>query len=108
MDENTSLDTEMNRGFLHVLVLAALEEPLHGYLMLRRFQAAGYSVEENTLYPLLRRLEAQGLVESQWQVHGERPRKIYSITPRGRTVRQRLLDIWERQDKVLRGLAKGI
>lgn len=97
-----SFETEMNRGFLQILVLTLLETDTYGYAMVRSIRDQGYEVEENTLYPLLRRLEKNGWIRSKWDVREERPRKFYSITAAGRSLRSELLAIWKKQDGVLR------
>jgi DNA-binding PadR family transcriptional regulator len=108
MDRDFShFESEMNRGFLHLLVLMLLESPLYGYRMLKTCQEMGYDVEENTLYPLLRRLERMQLIQSEWNITGERPRKIYTLTSQGRMVRDRLWDIRSKQERILDRLAKG-
>ena len=106
MDE-LRLETEMNRGFLQVLVLVALERPLYGYGMLKLFEDTGYGVEENSLYPLLRRLEARGLVASRWEVESDRPKKFYQITAEGRAVREQLLRVWQEQHDILTKLREA-
>jgi PadR family transcriptional regulator PadR len=100
------LETEMNRGFLQVLALVALEKSMYGYSMLRLFEKMGYVVEENSLYPLLRRLQKMELIESEWNVSQERPRKFYTITDKGRAIREQLFQIWHRQNDVLKKLIK--
>jgi PadR family transcriptional regulator len=107
MDAETShFETEMNRGFLHILVLAMLENECYGYSMVRTIRSLGYEVEENTLYPLLRRLEKNGWVRSQWDVSEDRPRKFYGITEAGRSLRSELLEIWRKQDEILKQIMK--
>ena len=102
MDENTQhLGSEMNRGFLQVLVLVILEKPMYGYMMIKHLDKQGYIVEENTLYPLLRRLEKNLLIKSEWSVKEGRPKKFYVISPKGREIRQKLLHIWKKQSLVL-------
>ncbi len=96
-----NFETEMNRGFLQILVLALLEKDMYGYSMVKTIGDLGYEVEENTLYPLLRRLEKSGWVKSKWDVSEDRPRKFYGITAAGRGLRSRLLAIWATQDKIL-------
>jgi PadR family transcriptional regulator, regulatory protein PadR len=96
-----NFETEMNRGFLQILVLSLLEKEMYGYSMVRTIQDLGYGVEENTLYPLLRRLEKNGWVRSKWDVSEDRPRKFYAITDEGRALRTRLLAIWRQQDEIL-------
>jgi DNA-binding PadR family transcriptional regulator len=97
-------ETEMNRGFLQVLVLVLLERDMYGYSMVKQLEEKGYTVEENTLYPLLRRLEKKGLIKSKWDVSKDRPRKFYIITKDGRTVRNQLLAIWQQQNDILNHL----
>ena len=99
--EFASFETEMNRGFLQVLVLVALEKRMYGYGMINRLEGMGYRVEENTLYPLLRRLEKNGWIRSEWDVSEERPRKFYSITAEGKVVREQALALWSKQADIL-------
>jgi len=101
-----SLETEMNRGFLHILALALLEKDMYGYAMVKHIEALGYKVEENTLYPLLRRLEKNGWIASKWDVTEDRPRKFYSITDGGRKMRAALLEVWKNQGRVLDKIMK--
>ena len=109
MDLNIyQFDAEMNRGFLQVLVLAALEKTMYGYMMIKTFGKMGYTVEENTLYPLLRRLEKYGLIKSEWNVSESRPKKFYIITETGKTTRRALLNKWDTQTKILTTLTKEI
>ena len=101
-----SLETEMNRGFLHILVLALLETKMYGYSMVKHIEGLGYRVEENTLYPLLRRLEKNGWIASKWDLSEDRPRKFYAITAEGRALRVSLLEVWKNQNRVLEEIAK--
>lgn len=98
--------TEMNRGFLQVLVLVLLEKNMYGYAMVKQLETRGYEVEENTLYPLLRRLEKKGLIKSKWDVSKDRPRKFYVVTKEGRDVRAQLLKIWQDQNEILNHVSK--
>ncbi len=101
-----SLETEMNRGFLHILALALLEKDMYGYAMVKHIEGLGYKVEENTLYPLLRRLEKNGWIASKWDLSEDRPRKFYAITAEGRALRAALLDVWKNQNRVLEETVK--
>jgi PadR family transcriptional regulator, regulatory protein PadR len=105
-NELGSIETEMKRGFLQLLVLILLEKDAYGYAMVRAFRDLGYEVEENTLYPLLRRLENRGLIHGQWQVSEERPRKVYAVTRAGREMRDGLLEIWRKQDGIIKHMIK--
>ncbi|MBN2206365.1 MAG: helix-turn-helix transcriptional regulator [Candidatus Aminicenantes bacterium] len=101
-----SFETEMNRGFLQILVLALLDKEAYGYAMVRTVRELGYDLEENTLYPLLRRLEKNGWIKGQWDVREDRPRKFYAISDRGRALRKALFAVWKKQDDVLRRVLK--
>ena len=96
-----TLETEMNRGFLHILVLALLEKDMYGYSMVKHIETLGYKVEENTLYPLLRRLEKNGWITSKWDLSEDRPRKFYAVTAAGRALRAGLLEVWKNQNRIL-------
>ncbi|MGD0338951.1 MAG: PadR family transcriptional regulator [Bacteroidota bacterium] len=102
----TNLEIEMNRGFLQILVLVALENKLYGYKMIQFFQQHGYTVEESTLYPILRRFEKNGWVKSEWDISAERPKKFYIISVQGRSVREKALSIWNEQHDTLKKIMK--
>lgn len=99
-------ETEMNRGFLQVLVLVLLEKDMYGYAMVKVMEEKKYALEENTLYPLLRRLEKKRLIESKWDITEDRPRKFYTITKNGRKVRAGLLKMWQQQNAIMNRLLK--
>lgn len=85
---------EVRRGSVVIACLAALRRPRHGYGLISDLAAAGIEVGGDTLYPLLRRLERQGLLRSTWNTDEARPRKSYITTPVGEQVLQSLLDEW--------------
>jgi PadR family transcriptional regulator PadR len=103
-NEFGSIETEMKRGFLQLLTLTLLEKNSYGYAMVRLCRELGYDIEENTLYPLLRRLEKKGLIAGKWELSEERPRKVYAITDTGKKMRQELIGIWKMQDKIIKHL----
>lgn len=105
--EQGMFEAEMNRGFLQILVMAVLEREMYGYMMLKHFIDIGYEVEENTLYPLLRRLEKNGYIQSEWVVTQDRPRKFYTVTKNGRMVRDVLMKKWKHQNVVLEKILEG-
>lgn len=98
----------MNRGFLQTLVLMVLDRPMYGYRMMRFLEGVGFTMEESTLYPLLRRLEKYGLIESAWTVGNDRPRKYYSVSPKGREAREKLLEIQRRQEEIMERVREAI
>lgn len=74
--------------------LHVLKEPHYGYSLLRTLELAGFAVDANTLYPLLRRLEKQGLLTSEWNTDEPRPRKFYRTSEAGSEVLQELVREW--------------
>jgi DNA-binding PadR family transcriptional regulator len=105
-NELGSIETEMKRGFLQFLVLSLLEKDSYGYAMVKTCRDLGYEIEENTLYPLLRRLEKKNLILGKWELGEERPRKFYAITEAGRKMREELIGIWKKQDEIIALLTK--
>lgn len=96
--------TELRRGSLVLAVLGSLKKPYYGYGLLQAMQEAGLGIEANTLYPLLRRLEGQGLLDSSWDTTESRPRKYYSINESGRALLKELLAEWENMQKSISAL----
>ena len=82
---------ELRRGTIVVASLLALRAPGYGYALLEHLAATGFDVDGNTLYPLLRRLEAQGLLSSEWDTGESRPRKFYRTSAQGAALAERLL-----------------
>lgn len=85
---------ELRRGTVVVAALATLTRPTYGYALLETLADAGFAVDGNTLYPLLRRLEKQGLLTSEWNTEESRPRKFYRSTPEGVALLEALLGEW--------------
>jgi DNA-binding PadR family transcriptional regulator len=86
---------ELRRGAIVISVLSQLEEEQYGYSLLKRLADLGMEIDQGTLYPLLRRLESQGLVRSDWRIVDEsRPRRYYVISPQGREILVRLKEEW--------------
>lgn len=98
------LTLELRRGMLTLAALAALRDEGYGYALQQRLTARGLDIEQGTLYPLLRRLDAQGLLESDWKVEGARPRKYYRLSPAGARVLERLRTQWRDLIEVVGGL----
>lgn len=90
----SSLVLELRRGTLVLSVLCQLGEEKYGYALVQSMEEKGVSIDPNTLYPLLRRLEGQGLLESRWETGGSKPRKYYQRTPMGTRVYQELREDW--------------
>lgn len=90
----SSMLQELRRGTLVLCVLRQLETPMYGYSLIGVMEKKGVRLEANTLYPLMRRLEGQGLLESRWETGGAKPRKYYQITDEGRRTVQRMEEAW--------------
>lgn len=86
---------ELRRGTVVLACLALLEEPQYGYALLETLNNAGIAVDGNTLYPLLRRLDKQSLLTSEWNTDESRPRKFYRVSPEGSQVRAGLIREWQ-------------
>jgi PadR family transcriptional regulator PadR len=97
---------ELRRGTVVLACLETLATPRYGYALLETLEAAGFPVEGNTLYPLLRRLEKQGLLTSAWNTEEPRPRKFYRVTPQGRSVLASLRTEWSGLDASIRALGQ--
>ena len=99
-------EAELRRGVVQLVAIQYLETPRYGYDLIRLLAAAGFAVEEGTLYPILRRLEKQGILSSRWDTDGKRPRKYYHLSDTGRRVRREMLAAWEEaRDATDRALA---
>jgi PadR family transcriptional regulator PadR len=86
---------ELRRGVIVLAVLSQLDEEQYGYSLLKCLSDQGLEVDQGTLYPLLRRLESQGLLQSDWRIADEaRPRRYYVISPQGRLLRAQLTQEW--------------
>lgn len=89
-----ALTVDLRRGTLVLAVLSCLSQAEYGYSLLQNMEQQGIRIEANTLYPLLRRLESQGLLQSQWDTSESRPRKYYSKNLLGEALYQRLREEW--------------
>lgn len=87
---------ELRRGTIVLCVLSQLKQPRYGYDLVKILSGHHMPVEANTLYPLLRRLEGQGLLQSSWETGGAKPRKYYKRTPMGDEVLAALTRHWQR------------
>jgi PadR family transcriptional regulator, regulatory protein PadR len=91
-----SLLTEQRRGNLTLAVLSQLRIPQYGYSLVKRLESSGITIEQSTLYPLLRRLEKKELVTSSWDTTESRPRKYYVLSDYGEVVFQQLKEEWKK------------
>ncbi|WP_127473053.1 PadR family transcriptional regulator [Microbacterium sulfonylureivorans] len=95
MSETEALEThlqELRRGTVVLACLRLLEAPGYGYGLLEELQSRGFDTDANTLYPLLRRLEKQGHLTSEWNTDEARPRKFYRTSEAGSRLAAALTD----------------
>jgi PadR family transcriptional regulator, regulatory protein PadR len=94
-DNSTAkLDTELRRGAVVLAVLSQLRAAQYGYSLRQALAERGMPIEEGTLYPLMRRLEGQGLLISDWRIEDGPPRRYYKLSPRGARLYAELTDNW--------------
>ena len=92
--QRDKLVLELRRGILVLATLSQLDEAKYGYALMQDLANQGLEIEQGTLYPLLRRLENQGLLVSQWNVEGSRPRRYYQLSEIGAEVLKNLSHEW--------------
>jgi DNA-binding PadR family transcriptional regulator len=94
-DSSTAkLETELRRGVLSLAVLSQLRSPQYGYSLRQALASQGMPIEEGTLYPLLRRLEEQGLLASDWRIDEGPPRRYYTLSKKGARLLRNLTENW--------------
>ncbi len=91
-----NLKLELRRGCLSLAVLTQLRTERYGYTLRKALADDGLEIDESTLYPLLRRLETQGLLVSQWREEDKRNKRFYRLSPEGERVLTQLLNEWQR------------
>ena len=95
---------ELRRGIITLAVLSQLDEEQYGYSLIKRLANKGLDVEQGTLYPLLRRLADQGLLDSDWRVEGSRPRRYYKISTLGEQLLPELKKEWQAIVQAMKGI----
>ena len=90
-----SLRLELRRGCLVMAVLAQLRSEHYGYTLKKELSDRGLDIDEGTLYPLLRRLETQGLLVSEWREEDKRNKRFYRLSAAGKGVLKELLAEWQ-------------
>ena len=90
-----NLKLELRRGCLVVAVLAQLKDEHYGYTLRKALEDQGLAMDEGTLYPLLRRLETQGLLTSEWREENKRNKRFYRLSAQGELILRQLLDEWQ-------------
>ena len=91
----STLLLELRRGTLTISVLSQMNKPKYGYALVQSLEEKGVAIDPNTLYPLLRRLESQQLLESKWETSGTKPRKYYQRAEYGTQVYEKMKIYWK-------------
>jgi PadR family transcriptional regulator PadR len=95
---------ELRRGSLILAALAQLRTEQYGYTLRKALSEHGMEIDEGTLYPLLRRLESQGLLVSEWREEDKRNKRFYVLSADGKTILKQLLAEWKSIDSSLNGI----
>jgi DNA-binding PadR family transcriptional regulator len=109
MENTLNLDTlimEMRRGVIVLAVLSQCNLEQYGYSLMKSLSEKGLDIDQGTLYPLLRRLENQGLLRSSWRLEDARPRRYYMISPEGQEMLPRMVKEWESMVQMMRLILK--
>ena len=101
-----NLRLELRRGSVVLSVLGALKQEQYGYTLRKALADRGLEIDEGTLYPLLRRLEAQGLLTSVWREQDKRNKRFYLLSGEGEQILEQLLTEWRTIDQSLRAILK--
>jgi len=92
---------ELRRGTLVISVLSQLKKPHYGYSLSNKLKEEGLNIDQNTLYPLLRRLESQNLLDSNWVLEESRQRRYYVLSIFGKEILEKLTKEWNDMDSVM-------
>ncbi len=103
-----NLKLELRRGCLIVAVLGQLRVERYGYTLRKALADDGLAIDEGTLYPLLRRLETQGLLVSEWREEEKRNKRFYRLSPDGQIILKQLLEEWERINASLKRILQEV
>jgi PadR family transcriptional regulator, regulatory protein PadR len=110
-NENSSLfenlRLELRRGGLVLAVLAQLQSEHYGYTLRKALADQGMEIDEGTLYPLLRRLESQGLLQSEWREEAKRTKRFYRLSVEGGRMLQQLLEEWRSLNASINTILEG-
>jgi PadR family transcriptional regulator, regulatory protein PadR len=107
-DQFESLRLELRRGCLVLAVLAQLRTEHYGYTLRKDLADRGMEIDEGTLYPLLRRLESQGLLVSEWREEDKRSKRFYKLSPQGRAMWKALLAEWQQLNGAVSRIVGGV
>jgi DNA-binding PadR family transcriptional regulator len=105
-DAFNKLELELRRGVVVLATLSQLRTPRYGYELRQAMADKGMPIEEGTLYPLLRRLETQGVLKSEWKIEDGPPRRYYALNADGKKLLKRLTECWQGMNQTMDLLLK--
>jgi DNA-binding PadR family transcriptional regulator len=97
----SKLELELRRGVVVLATLSQLRKPRYGYELRQALADKGMPIEEGTLYPLLRRLESQGVLKSEWKIEGASPRRYYALNGDGLKLLRKLSGSWQGMNEAM-------
>ncbi len=100
------LNAELRRGLIVLVVMSQLEEKQYGYSLLKQLEEKSFSITQDTLYPMMRRLENQGYLQSDWQLDDNRPRRYYQLNEFGQAVLDALRKDWKTQLRIIEEIVR--
>jgi PadR family transcriptional regulator, regulatory protein PadR len=100
-DALSKLELELRRGVVVLATLSQLQAPRYGYELRQALAEKGLTVEEGTLYPLLRRLETQGVLKSEWKLEGGSQRRYYCLNADGLILLKKLTASWQHMNHTM-------
>ena len=105
-EHSKKMKFELRRGVLVLAVLAELREEHYGYSLRKNLAAKGLEIDEGTLYPLVRRLEKQGLLISEWREESNRKKRFYKLSKVGESTLKQVTEDWQQVEKALNTILK--
>ena len=105
-DAFNKVESELRRGAVVLATLSQLRTPRYGYELRQALAEKGMPIEEGTLYSLLRRLESQGLLKSEWRIEDGPPRRYYALNADGRKLLKKLAESWQDMNGTMTRLLK--
>jgi PadR family transcriptional regulator PadR len=98
---------ELRRGAIILAVLAHLKQEHYGYSLRKSLEDKGLPMDEGTLYPLIRRLEKQGLLTSEWRVEANRKKRFYQLNELGEKILEALTEEWQHMNSTIQNILNG-
>ena len=105
-EHSKKMKFELRRGVLVLAVLAELRKEHYGYSLRKNLAAKGLEIDEGTLYPLVRRLEKQGLLISEWREESNRKKRFYKLSKVGESTLKQVTEDWQQVEKALNTILK--